>query len=136
MREAILAELGLIPLWQIRPVQAVPQAGEYIVIALLRDDGKSGRLVMNAPLTENTASLLANVLASFRLQAVSSPQTASADFTELPAEVTWLWLAGVPLTQCRMVANMPVFVSVGLTDVVGNATQKSTLWADWCAWRF
>lgn len=136
MREAILAELGLMPLWKIRPTPVVAQAGAYVAIALQRDDRKSGWLVMDTPLTEDAASLLTNVLAAFKLQMVGAPQTVTPDLTELTGDIAWLWLAGVQPAQCSIVANMPVFTSVGLPDVVGNAMQKATLWADWCRWRF
>ncbi len=122
------------PLWQIRPAPAVAQTGVYVAIALQRDDGISGWLIMDAPLIAEAENLLTNVLAAFKLQTLDTAQTVTPDLTGLTG--AWLWLAGVQPAQCNIAANLPVFTSVALPAVVGVVAQKTKLWADWCYWRF
>ncbi|BBP00442.1 DNA polymerase III subunit psi [Sulfuriferula nivalis] len=134
MREAILAELGLMPLWQIRAEQ--PQAAmEYAAIVLQRDDGITGLFVTDASWADDVEILFTNVCDALRVQKLVDPQTVSNDLTLSSGDVGWLWLAGVQKDECVISADMPVFTSVKMGELVGNAELKAGLWSDWCNWR-
>jgi DNA polymerase III psi subunit len=134
MREAILVELGLMPLWQIRAEQ--PQAAmEYVAIVLQRDDGKTGLFVTDASWTDDVEILFMNVCDALRVHKLVDPQIVSNDLTLLASEAGWLWLAGVQKDACVIAADMPVFTSVKMGELVGNAQLKAGLWTDWCNWR-
>ncbi|NOT17735.1 MAG: hypothetical protein HOP20_06670 [Sulfuriferula sp.] len=132
MREAILAELGLMPMWQLRPPQTVV-APVYTAMSLQRDDGKLGWLLLSEALTAETEQLLMNILAACQLTALSAPQQLGADM--LSIDDAWLWLAGVQ-TVGVMVENKQAFVSVSLSDLLAHPAYKAVLWTDWCAYKF
>ncbi|MFA5170494.1 MAG: hypothetical protein WC426_02930 [Sulfuriferula sp.] len=135
MREAILAELGLMPLWQVRAEQSQSMVG-YVATILQRDDGKTGWLVADAPWTGDVEILSANVCDALGLRKLGESQVVSDNLMQLPGEVAWLWLSGVQPDKCVIAADVPVFASVDMGELVGNAVLKAKLWADWCNWRF
>jgi DNA polymerase III psi subunit len=132
MREAILAELGLMPMWQLRPTQMV-DAPVYTAMSLQSDDGKLGWLLLSEALTAETEQLLMNILAACQLTALSAPQQLSADM--LSIDDTWLWLAGVQAVS-GMVENKALFMSVSLPYLLAHPAYKAMLWTDWCAYKF
>jgi DNA polymerase III psi subunit len=134
MREAILAELGLMPLWQVRAEPSQPVA-QYVAIVLQRDDGKTGLFVTDPSWADDVEILFTNVCDALSMQKLVDPQTVTNDLTLSSAEVGWLWLAGVQKDECVISADMPVFTSVKMGELVGNTQLKAELWADWCNWR-
>jgi hypothetical protein len=135
MREAILAELGLMPLWLPRAEQS-QATGNYLAVVLQRNDGKLGWCVTATPFTGDAEILFANVCEGLELQRLTEPQAVDNSFMHLPEEVEWLWLSGLQRDKCDIVADMPVFESVGIFELASHAALKAKLWADWCRWRF
>lgn len=123
------------PLWQVRAEQSQPAVG-YVATILQRDDGKTGWLVTDASWTGDAEILFANVCDALGLQKLGEPQVVSDDLTQLPGEIDWLWLSGVQPDKCVIAADMPVFASADMGELVGNAVLKTRLWVDWCNWRF
>ena len=155
MYEAILEELGLMPVWQLRPKLAAAHElladAELMVINIQREDGVRGWVVMSEGLAEDAAVLFANMLQAMHLRQDETMQLAYAQLLE-PANnggVQWVWLLGESLAQ-RMLAtessvavssqpilqwqNLPVFVSTHPRELLLRPQEKAIVWARWCEW--
>lgn len=159
MREAVLAELGLMPLWQLRPLPAgaaenklpctLSADGELIVVKVLRENGTSGWVLMSEEITGDATILFANMLRAMRLRQV---ETMPLEYAELSETITshgvqWVWLMGeaivhlildtelsLPLSsQVSNWQNLPVLMSSHPRELLLGPQEKAGLWSAWCA---
>lgn len=147
MREAVLEELGLMPLWQLRSaVDVMPDVSapdqeldaltgtELTVITVLREDGAPGWVLMGDALADEAAVLFTNMLGAMRLRQSETRQVAYAQLNQALAtsRVQWVW--GVGETAAALETGLPVFVSVHPRELVSKPQLKSEVWANWCSW--
>ena len=158
MREAVLAELGLMPLWQLRPLpaeaaeKALPDmssaVGELIVIKVLGENGVPGWILMCEEITGEATLLFANMLRAMRLRQVETMLFAYAQLSETVVSngVQWIWLMGeavvsrifdkalqLPLSNhVSTWQNLPVLISSHPREFLLRPQEKAALWSAWC----
>lgn len=150
MHEAILEELGLMPLWQLRskllPIQQLVTVFEVQAV-----DGGLGWLLMDAALAEDESALLINMLRAMYLQQRASQQLEEALLPDAVnnMQVQWVWILGESLAQRLLKTvesvvdgspqilqwqNLPVFASLPLRELLLQPHKKAEVWAGWCHW--
>lgn len=159
MHEAILEELGLMPLWQLRqqtmnaPVIAgsLPISTELIIVPVRREDAAPGWVVMDEPLPDDAAVLFANMLRAMRLHQADSMQIADVQLRDMVISygVSWIWLVGEGVAQRVLETtsplaalsaevlqwqHLPVFVSLHPRELVLRPQDKAGVWVGWCDW--
>lgn len=149
MREAVLEELGLMPLWRLRPIsECVPErivqnsesltsaGAELTVVAVLRADGAPGWVLMEKALTDDAAVLFSNMLNAMRLRKTGVRQIDYALLSEAvtASGVQWLWAAGEMTAWYKPENSVPLFVSVHPDELMARPLVKAEIWADWCNW--
>lgn len=158
MREAVLAELGLMPLWQLRPLSAqaannaLPDMAlaveELIVIKVLGEKGVPGWVLMSEEITGEATILFANMLRAMRLRQVETMplEYARLSVTVASNDVQWVWLMGdalVPLligserslplsNQIPTWQNLPVLMSSHPQKLLLHPQEKAGVWSAWC----
>ena len=148
LREAVLSELELMPLWRLRSssggLVSVPLA-ELTAVTLLRADGTAGWLLLAEPLVGDAAVLFANILRAMRVQQGASVQIESARLATAVVRngLSWLWLMGETVTQNVLALplaaasgqrwqGLPVLLSEHAQTLLAQPAGKAKLWMDWC----
>lgn len=149
MREAVLDELGLMPLWRLRSLAgampdalvqseefSIPADAELTVVDVLRADGARGWVLMQKAPVDEAAILFSNMLNAMRLRETGSRLI---DYTRLSesmasGDVQWLWLAGEISAHPVFESGVSIFVSVHPGELMTRPLAKAELWADWCSW--
>lgn len=149
MREAVLDELGLMPLWRLRSLaeampdalvqseeSSIPADAELTVMDVLRADGARGWVLMQKAPVDEAAVLFSNMLNAMRLRKTGSRLI---DYTRLSesmasGDVQWLWQAGEIAAHPVFESGVPVFVSAHPGELMARPLAKAELWADWCNW--
>ena len=151
LRETVLSELELMPLWRLRDKSAESVSeplAELTLVVLSRVDGASGWLLIAEPLADDAAVLFINILRAMRLQQGASRRITSAQLAAEVAgnEVSWLWLMGAAVAQSVMALplaaavrqqwqGLPVLLSEHAQVLSVQPAAKAKLWADWCRWQ-
>lgn len=148
MREAVLEELGLMPLWRLRPISEavpdifpeteslIPMAAELTVVDVLRADGARGWVLMEEVLAGDAVVLFSNMLNAMRLRKTGIRQIDYARLSEsmITSGVQWLWVTGEMAARHTSESGVPLFVSVHPDELVAKPLAKAEVWADWCSW--
>ncbi|ARU31361.1 hypothetical protein CAP31_06480 [Sulfuriferula sp. AH1] len=151
MREAVLEELGLMPLWRLRPIsETVPDAilqssesltpadVELTVVDVLRADGAHGWVLLEKALTGDAAVLFSNMLDAMGLRKTGLRQINYARLNEsvTASGVQWLWVVGEKAARHMSESGVPLslFVSVHPDELVIKPLAKAEVWAGWCSW--
>ncbi|MDR3392805.1 MAG: hypothetical protein P4L77_13840 [Sulfuriferula sp.] len=160
MREAILEELGLMPLWQLRRSAdetadaAAPALGivaDLTVVSVSHDNGLAGWILLDEALSGDEMVLFANLLQAMRLRQAGIAEFAYAGLPQAAeaSQTQWVWVMGVKLAQ-QMLENdlpavelvrqswrwqgLPLFASARPRELILHPQDKAGLWAGWCGW--
>lgn len=150
MHEAMLEELGLMPLWQLRS-KPVPVTQRLTVLEVQAVDGSLGWLLMEETQAEDESTLLSNMLRAMYLQQRTSRQLEEALLPDAikNTQVQWVWILGESLAQRLLLTlssvvdesrqvlqwqNLSAFASLHPRELLLCPQRKAELWAAWCHW--
>ncbi len=145
---ALLVELELMPLWQLRESCREPASiatDAWTAVEISTAQGADGWALLPRPLSGDEETLFTNLLFAMQLQRGADIEVDRAGLLDAAERntISWLWLAGaeaankldiVPLTAVSKAIwkDLPVFFSAHPADLLAQPELKGRLWADWC----
>ncbi|MHB0989995.1 MAG: hypothetical protein ACYC3O_01420 [Burkholderiales bacterium] len=143
---AVLAELELLPLWQLRAARCIPAHqgfGPLTAMPVSTRQGAEGWALLSRPLDGDEETLFTNLLFAMKLR---YGDNIAVDPEKLLEEggrgrISWLWLIGeataslLDTTSSAVVPawkDLAVFVSAHPAEMLSQPELKSKFWVDWC----
>ncbi|HET9114225.1 MAG TPA: DNA polymerase III subunit psi [Burkholderiales bacterium] len=143
---AVLAELELMPLWQLRTARCNPDrriSGPLTAMPVSTRQGAEGWALVSRPLDEEEKALFMNLLFAMKLRC---GEDISVDHAKLQAEaaagrISWLWLIGKDAVsmlgmtspaESPMWQELTVFISAHPAEMLSHPELKREFWGNWC----
>ncbi len=143
---AVLAELELMPLWQLRTARCNADQQVSVPLTALPIstlEGTEGWALLSRPLASDEETLFMNLLVAMKLRygdnIAIDPEKLQEEAGQ--ARISWIWLIGeakaswLDMTSSAVGTawkDLNVFISAHPAEMLLKPELKSKFWVDWC----